>query len=127
MNNQDIDPLKYGECSHGAQMIIERMHTHPKDFEDGEFYRFVAHGYAMSARDAAAVQAAYGELILEPKLAQDVITSLMDPQKPVQFREAMRLSSNGNLGIGTTPAWGVAAGTPGVWVDGEQFTGAMIK
>lgn len=60
-------------------MVIERMSSHPEEFAGGfaKLNRFTSHGYNMSARDQKAVQAAYGELILEPALAEDIITTLV--------------------------------------------------
>lgn len=78
-------------------MIIERMNSHPEEFRfDGRLVKFVSVGYSMSARDRAAIMAAYGDLILEPHLAEDVLTELLRPEEPT---EAMRLGPSG-LGIG---------------------------
>lgn len=79
-------------------MIIERMNSHPEEFAGGfaKLNRFTSPGYGMSKRDQQAVQAAYGELILEPALAEDILTELLRPEEPT---EAMRLGPSG-LGIG---------------------------
>lgn len=100
MTQTEFNPLKYGECSAGAQILIERMHSHPEEFAGGfaKLSRFTSHGYNMSERDQKAVQAAYGELLLEPALAEDIITALV--VKEEEPAEAMRLSSSG-LGIST--------------------------
>jgi hypothetical protein len=80
-------------------MIIERMNSHPEEFAGGfaKLNRFTSPGYGMSKRDQQAVQAAYGELILEPALAEDIITALV--VKEEEPTEAMRLGPSG-LGIG---------------------------
>ena len=80
--------------------MIERMHSHPEEFAGGyaRLSRFTSPGYGMSERDQKAVQAAYGELLLEPALAEDIITALV--VKEEEPAEAMRLSSSG-LGIST--------------------------
>ena len=82
-------------------MVIERMHDHPEEFAGGfaRLNRFTSSGYNMSERDQKAVQAAYGELILEPALAEDIITALV--VKEEEPAEAMRLGPGG-LGIGTS-------------------------
>lgn len=74
-------------CSEGARMLIERMQTHPKDFNhDGRFARIVDHilgklpvGFSdLSDRDDDALSAAYDKYILEPKLTEYVVDEIFN-------------------------------------------------
>ena len=106
----------------GLKILIERMREHPEDF--------VLDSYRLSTRDTT--QAGWSELIsvanglaendclsdeevgawIEAKkrlMVDNFNAKVLDavnyvPPKPVQYQEAMRLDSSGNIGIGTTRA-----------------------
>ena len=63
-------------------MLIERMNSHPEDFRlSGRLRDFTSRSYDMSQRDRVAITAAFGELILEPKMMEDILTTLQAPEE----------------------------------------------
>lgn len=86
------------DCSPAAAMMIERMQTHPEDFNyGGKLYRVTEQGQ-MSARDRKAFNEAHDKYILEPNLMVMVLTALMaepekEDKKMVKFRTQERYNT----------------------------------
>ena len=92
------------DCSDAAKMLIQRMQTHPEDFDyGGKLYR-VTEQAQMSARDKKACSAAHDEYIREPRLMAEVLKALLvQPEEDVERAYRTGLGRAGSLGItGTT-------------------------
>lgn len=84
------------DCSDGAKMLIDQMKEHPEEFKGyaGKFTAILdmareatqgAHrNVKMSERDANAIMAAAEEHLYEVWLAEDVLTSIMQPKPEVE-------------------------------------------
>jgi len=65
------------DCSDGAKMLIERMQTHPEDFNyGGKLYR-VLDVERLSVRDLKAYNDAHDKYIKEPTLMVSVLQALL--------------------------------------------------
>jgi hypothetical protein len=104
------------DCSDGAKMLIEQMKEHPEEFRGyaGKFTpmldmaREAAQGLSrnvkMSARDAEAILVAAETHLYEVWLAEDVLTSIMQPkevEKSMTATFAHRAVGKSVLGQGT--------------------------
>lgn len=109
------------DCSDGAKMLIDQMKEHPEEFRGYgakftnllDIAREVVLGNPrqMTKRDANAIVVAAETHLYEVWLAEDVLTSIMRPkEEPVQYREAMRLGTNGSLGVSAITASTFASG-----------------
>jgi hypothetical protein len=83
------------DCSAGAKMMIERMKTNPEDFEIGGKLRRVFDSSPTSARDKTALNAAFYQYIVEPKLMADVLVALTAPEETETETEMIRAYSAG--------------------------------
>ena len=92
------------DCSDAAKMLIQRMQTHPEDFDyGGKLYR-VTEQAQMSARDKKACSAAHDEYIREPRLMAEVLKALLVQPEEEEVERALKTQMRaGSLGItGTT-------------------------
>jgi hypothetical protein len=104
------------DCSDGAKMLIEQMKEHPEEFRGyaGKFTsmldmaREAAQGLSrsvkMSTRDAEAILTAAETHLYEVWLAEDVLTSIMQPkevEKSMTATFAHRAVGKSVLGQGT--------------------------
>ena len=101
-------------CSDAAKMLIERMATHPEDFEpDGRFWGVMQHlvvgdgvGGAfsiMSKRDVKAVEAAAQQLY-ENKLMEYVLRKLLVNEEDTQRESRLGRVTKGKTNTLTSPA-----------------------
>jgi hypothetical protein len=73
MQEQELD------CSPAAAMMIERMQTHPEDFNyGGKLYHLSENG-SLSKRDRKALDEAHDKYLKEPNLMVWVLETLMKP------------------------------------------------
>lgn len=73
-------------CSDAARMLIERMQTHPEDFDyGGKMYR-MAEQAQMSARDKKACTDAHDAYIKEPRLMAEVLKALLAQEERYAIR-----------------------------------------
>ena len=80
--------------SEGARMLIERMKTHPEEFEENGRFRFMLSGVGTyrSKRDREALENAYDILIGEPKFTQEVFTMIFNQDHGIKFKAQGRYS-----------------------------------
>lgn len=102
-------------------MLIARMESNPEDFEYGGRMYAVAASRDLSPRDAKAIDNARNELLLEPALAQRVITALVAPTEKVE-QAYKPFHSTGTSGQ-QLAATGIQAGT---WVDSRAVYGSQM-
>ena len=125
------------DCSDAAKMLIQRMQTHPEDFDyGGKLYR-MAEQAQMSARDKKACSAAHDEYIKEPRLMAEVLKALLvqpeEEKVEMTYRPAMTLDSSGNLGIGTQGRYATGhMDARGLWAapvkgEGQSITGTTVN
>jgi hypothetical protein len=89
------EPDTLQDMSEGARMLIERMKTHPEEFEqDGRFSSILDWHPRMSARDKQAISKAHDVLIKEPKFTETIFSIIFNPeQEPkVMFKAKNRYS-----------------------------------
>jgi len=74
--------------SEGARMIIERMKTHPEEFEEDGRFHFMVSGVGIhrSRRDREAIEDAYEKLIAEPKFTEQVVGMIFNQDHGMMFK-----------------------------------------
>lgn len=76
------EPDTLQDMSEGARMLIERMKTHPEEFEqDGRFSSILDWHPRMSARDKQAISKAHDVLIKEPKFTETIFSIIFNPEQ----------------------------------------------
>ena len=89
------------DCSDAAKMLIERMQTHPEEFAYGGKMYGVYEGTRVSARDKAAITAAYEKYILEPRLMAEVLQALL-AQPEEEDIGLVKFKTQGRYAMGMT-------------------------
>lgn len=95
------------EIRDAVKTILARMETHPEDFEFGGKLHWITKSDPANERGLNAAEIAALALAVEKynygKFSRFVMESLLsENEDKVQYQEAMRLDSSGNLGIGTS-------------------------
>jgi hypothetical protein len=81
------------DCSPAAAMMIERMQTHPEDFNyGGKLYHLSENG-SLSNRDRKALDEAHDKYIKEPNLMVWVLETLMKPDDPKEDERMPKLTA----------------------------------
>lgn len=93
--------------SPGVEALVSRMQSHPAEFYgEAPKWRFIFKANfreVLTEPEKGAIHAALMEVRrkeFDDEVMRTLLTVEEDDLSPVQFREAMRLDSSGNLGIG---------------------------
>lgn len=88
------------DCSPAAAMMIERMQTHPEDFNyGGKLYHLSENG-SLSKRDRKALDEAHDKYLKEPNLMVWVLETLMKPDDPKEDERMPKLTAQSRYAVG---------------------------
>lgn len=91
------------DCSPAAAMMIERMQTHPEDFNyGGKLYHLSENG-SLSKRDRKALDEAHDKYLKEPNLMVWVLETLMKPDDPKEDDRVLKFKAQGRYAVGLGP------------------------
>jgi len=80
-------------------MMIERMQTHPEDFNyGGKLYHLSENG-SLSKRDRKALDEAHDKYLKEPELMVWVLGTLMKPDDPEKDERMPKFTTSGRYGM----------------------------
>ena len=121
--------------SEGARMIIERMKTHPEEFEEDGRFHFMVSGVGIhrSRRDREAIEDAYEKLIAEPKFTEQVVGMIFNQDHGMMFKAQGRYNlgwSDAHALYGQREDLRVSASENGInqiQTIGQRINGALSK